>query len=101
MCSFGKDSMAMLYTMKKYKLPIDMIVYVRIMFDKDTPAEIPEHEKWIEKYAIPKIKKDFGLNVIVLESENNYVDLFNTPITRGSRKRSKSWFPITFRFLVS
>ena len=26
MCSFGKDSMAMLYTMKKYDLPIDMIV---------------------------------------------------------------------------
>lgn len=50
MCSFGKDSMAMLYTMKKYNLPIDMIVYVRIMFDKDTPAEIPEHEKWIEEY---------------------------------------------------
>ena len=44
MCSFGKDSMAMLYTMKKYNMPIDMIVYVRIMFDKGISAEIPLHE---------------------------------------------------------
>ena len=96
MCSFGKDSMAMLYIMKKYNLPIDMIVYVRIMFDKDTPAEIPEHEKWIEEYAIPKIKKDFGLDVIVLESDKNYVDLFNTEITRGSRKGQNRGFPLLF-----
>ena len=96
MCSFGKDSMAMLYTMKKYNLPIDMIVYVRIMFDKDTPAEIPEHEKWIEEYAISKIKKDFGLDVIVLESEKNYVDLFNTAITRGDRKGQNRGFPLLF-----
>ena len=96
MSSFGKDSMAMLYTMKKYNLPIDMIVYVRIMFDKYTSAEIPEHEKWIEEYAIPKIKQDFGINVTIIESEKNYVDLFNTAITRGDRKGQNRGFPLLF-----
>lgn len=96
MSSMGKDSMAMLYTMKKFNIPIDMIVYVRIMFDKNTSAEIPEHEEWIFNYAIPKIKQDFGIDVIILQSEKNYIDLFNTAITRGNRKGKNRGFPLLF-----
>lgn len=96
MCSFGKDSMAMLYTMKEKGMQIDEIVYVRIMFDKNTSAEIPEHEKWINDYAIPKIEKDFDANVVILQSEYTYFDLFNKPITRGSRQGQNRGFPLLF-----
>ena len=96
MCSFGKDSMAMLYKMKEHNMPIDEIVYVRIMFDKDTPAEIPQHEEWINNYAIPKIKEDFGLDVKILQSKFTYIDLFNKEITRGSRQGQNRGFPLLF-----
>lgn len=96
MCSFGKDSMAMLYKMKENNIPIDEIVYVRIMFDKDTPAEIPEHEEWINNYAIPKVKEDFGLDVKIVQSEFTYLDLFNKEITRGSRQGQNRGFPLLF-----
>lgn len=94
--SFGKDSLAMLYIMKEHSIPIDEIVFVRIMFDDETSAEIPEHEQWIMNYAIPKIKKDFGLDVKIIQSDFTYLDLFNKEITRGKRKGQKRGFPLLF-----
>lgn len=96
MCSFGKDSMAMLYTMKEHNIPIDDIVYVEIMFDKYIPAELPKHEQWIKTYAIPKIKQDFGIDVTVIKSQYTYKDLFYKKITRGSRKGQNRGFPLLF-----
>lgn len=96
MCSFGKDSMAMLYAMKTHNMPIDEIVYVKIMFDNNTSAELPKHEKWVNSYAIPKIKEDFGIDVKVIQSQKTYKDLFYTEITRGSRKGQNRGFPLLF-----
>lgn len=96
MCSFGKDSMAMLYTMKEHNIAIDKIVYVKIMFDNETSAELPKHEQWIESYAKPKIKKDFGIDVTVIKSQYTYKDLFYKEITRGSRKGQNRGFPLLF-----
>lgn len=96
MTSFGKDSMAMLYIMKEHNIVPDEIVWVRIMLDNETSGEIPEHEKWIFEYAIPKIKEDFGIDVTILQSEKSYVDLFNTAITRGCRQGQNRGFPLLF-----
>lgn len=94
--SFGKDSLAMLYTMKEHNIPIDEIVFVHIWFDKNTSAEIPEHEQWIFNYAIPKIQKDFGLDVKIVQSDFTYLDLFNKKITRGEREGQNRGFPLLF-----
>ena len=96
MCSFGKDSMAMLYTMKEHKMPIDEIVYVKILFDDEISAELPEHEEWINNYAIPKIKQDFCIDVKVIQANYTYKDLFYKEITRGERKGQNRGFPLLF-----
>ncbi len=96
MCSFGKDSMAMLYTMKEHNIPIDEIVYVKIMFDNKISAELPKHEEWINNYAIAKIKKDFGINVKTIQANYTYKDLFYKEITRGERKGQNRGFPLLF-----
>lgn len=96
MCSFGKDSMAMLYIMKEHNIPIDEIVYVRIMFDNNISAELAIHEEWINNYAIPKIKEDFDVNVKIIQSNYSYKDLFYKEITRGSRKGNNRGFPLLF-----
>ena len=96
MCSFGKDSMAMLYTMKEHNITIDKIVYVKIMFDSKTSAELSKHEEWINNNAIPKIKQDFGIDVTVIKSQYTYKDLFYKEITRGSRKGQNRGFPLLF-----
>lgn len=96
MCSFGKDSMALLYLMKEKNIPIDRIVYVKIMFDNEISAELPKHEKWINNYAIPKIKNDFGIDVDVVRSEYTYKDLFFKEITKGSRQGENRGFPLLF-----
>lgn len=94
MCSFGKDSIALLYTMKEHNIPIDEIVYCKIMFDNETSAELPKHEKWIEEYAIPKIEKEFGVNVTTIIPKKTYKDYFYTKITRGPRKGNIRGFPL-------
>lgn len=96
MCSFGKDSIAMLYTMKEHNIPIDEIVYVKIMFDNKISAELPKHEEWINNYAIAKIKKDFGINVKTIQANYTYKDLFYKEITRGERKGQNRGFPLLF-----
>lgn len=96
MCSFGKDSIAMLYTMKKYNIPIDKIVYCSIFFDNDISAELPEHDKWIWEYAMPKIEDEFGVKVTIIQSKYSYKDLFYAPITRGDRQGQNRGFPLLF-----
>lgn len=96
MSSMGKDSIAMLYTMKEKNINIDEIVYVHIMFDNEISAELPKHEQWIYNYAIPKIKEDFGVDVKVIQAEYTYKDLFYKEITRGSRKGQNRGFPLLF-----
>ena len=96
MSSCGKDSMAMLYTMREHNMPIDDIVYVKIMFDNEISAELPAHEEWINNYAIPKIKEDFGIDVKVIQANYTYKDLFFKEITRGSREGKNRGFPLLF-----
>jgi tRNA(Ile)-lysidine synthase TilS/MesJ len=84
--SGGKDSMASTILAHILKKPVSELVYCRVMFDEEISAEVPEHDRFLHEVAFPKIKKDFGYKIVTVRSEKNYVDLFNTPITKGPRK---------------
>ena len=83
--SMGKDSMATIILAYITKQPIDSVVYCEVMFDEKTSGEVPEHAQFIHNIAIPRIRNDFGFGVEVIRSDQNYVELFNTPISKGKR----------------
>lgn len=84
-CSFGKDSLATLILAHEHGEPVDEIVYCEVMFDETTSGEQPEHAAFINEVAIPKITKDFGYKVTRIRAEKNYIELHNTPISKGPR----------------
>ena len=84
--SGGKDSTASAILAHILKRPVSELVYCKVMFDEETSGEVPEHEQFLQEVAIPKIQKDFGFKVITIRDEKNYVELHNTPISRGPRK---------------
>ena len=55
-CSFGKDSLATIILAYLHGEPLDEIVYARVMFDKNRSAEVPEHEEFINKVAVPALQ---------------------------------------------
>lgn len=67
------------------KRPVSECVYCRVMFDEQTSAEVPEHERFLQEEAFPKIRKDFGFHIETIRAESNYVQLHNTPISKGPR----------------
>lgn len=84
--SGGKDSTATAILAYLLKKPVSELVYCRVMFDEETSAEVPEHERFLQEVAFPKLQKDFGFKIVTIRDPQNYVELFHTPITRGRRK---------------
>ncbi len=52
-CSFGKDSLTTVLLAKKYREPLDEVVYCEVMFDKGISGEVPEHRGEIYGNAVP------------------------------------------------
>lgn len=75
-CSFGKDSLAAIMVAEEHGMKIDRAVYVRIMFDEDTPAEPLEHDTWIHDVAIPALRERYGIETDIIQPQNTYKDLF-------------------------
>lgn len=75
-CSFGKDSLAAIIECERRGLHIDKALYVRIMFDDETSAELPEHEEFIHNKAIPLLKSLYGIETEVLQADYSYCDCF-------------------------
>lgn len=69
--SGGKDSMATLILAKQHNEPLDAAVWARVMWDETRGAEHPEHDDWMMEEAIPKIEREWGTPVHVLESRKN------------------------------
>ena len=92
-CSFGKDSMAAILLAKEHGEPLDEAVYCEVMFDQDISGEVPEHRDFIYSTAIPALER-MGVKVVVLRSEQTYVDLFTGRITRGPKKGMVRSFPL-------
>lgn len=94
--SGGKDSMASTILAHKLKKPVSELVYCRVMFDEEISAEVPEHERFLHEVAFPKIKKDFGFKIVTVRDPRNYVELFNTPVTKGKGKGLLRGSPVCF-----
>lgn len=95
-CSFGKDSLATVILAKAYGLPIDAVVYARIMFDENRSAEPPEHEEFIHKIAIPTLER-WGIKTIIVDSPVTFQDCFYRVRCRGQNEGKYVGFPIPGR----
>ena len=93
-CSFGKDSIAAILVALEHGIKIDEIFYCRLMFDDKISAEYPEHEQFIHNVAIPKLRDEYGLKTVVVESKP-YRDLFYRKYGSRSKKEGQIYgFPI-------
>lgn len=93
-CSFGKDSLAQIIVAKEHGEPLDAVIYSEVMFTDEISGEFPEHRDFIYNVAIPKLKDQYGLEVIVLRSPQTMWKDFNTVRVRGSTKGLLRGFPI-------
>lgn len=93
-CSFGKDSLAQIVVAKEHGEPIDAVIYSEVMFTDEISGEFPEHRDFIYNVAIPKLKELYGLETIVLRSEQTMWRDFHTVRVRGSTKGLLRGFPI-------
>lgn len=74
MLSYGKDSMAMIEIATRLGIQIDEIRHIEIMFDKDTPADLPSIVEFKE-YANKRIKEMYGIEVTTLRSPHTFKEL--------------------------
>ena len=93
-CSFGKDSLAQIIVAKEHGEPIDSVIYSEVMFTDEISGEFPEHRDFIYNVAIPKLKELYGLETIVLRSEQTMWRDFHTVRVRGSTEGLLRGFPI-------
>lgn len=93
-CSFGKDSLAAIMVAEEHGMKIDRAVYVRIMFDEDTPAEPLEHDTWIHDVAIPALRERYGIETDIIQPKNTYKDLFYRVREKGNHVGCIYGFPM-------
>lgn len=80
--SGGKDSMATILLCFMQKLPLDRVVYCRVLYDNELSAEFPEHEQFLEKHAFPYIRA-MGYKLDIVVPEKTYLDIFFETRQRG------------------
>lgn len=93
-CSGGKDSVATLLLAKQHNEPIDMVVYVEVMFDESISGELPEHVEFVYNTLKPWVENELGVPFIILRSERNFVERFHHILCRGKNKGEKHGFPL-------
>lgn len=74
--SGGKDSTASIILCHLYGVPIKKIVYVRMMFDENTPATLPIMTDFVDK-AAETFRGAWGYDVEIIKSINTAVDIAN------------------------
>lgn len=100
-CSWsgGKDSTASIILAHENKEPLDIIIFVEVMFDivNNISGENPRHIHFIRNVAIPLFEK-WGYKVVVLRSSTDYLELFHRKIERPRKhmdhKGKQFGFPI-------
>ena len=90
-CSGGKDSVATILAALKYNEPLDEVVWVEVMFDKETSGEVPEHRNFIYGSLKPFCEKN-GIRFTVLHSPKTYDDVFHQTFKRGKNTGKKYGF---------
>lgn len=90
-CSGGKDSVATILVSLEKKEPLDEVVWVEVMFDKETSGEVPEHRDFVYNSLKPFCEKN-GVKFTVLHSPKTYDDVFHHIFTRGKNTGLKHGF---------
>lgn len=91
-CSFGKDSIAMLEVISNNNLPLDHIIFVEPMFDKNLSGLYPEQREWIY-VAKERIREMWGYDIEILHSKVTYKEQFYTKKVRGKHIGDNYSFP--------
>ena len=90
-CSGGKDSVATILTALKYNEPLDEVVWIEVMFDKETSGEVPEHRAFVYGSLKPFCEKN-GIRFTILHSPKTYDDVFDQTFKRGKNTGKKYGF---------
>ena len=101
-CSWsgGKDSTASIILAHLNNEPLDVIIFVEVMYDKkrNISGENPRHIDFIMNKAKPMFES-WGYKVVILRSETDYLDFFNriieNPRKHKDHKGKKFGFPVT------
>lgn len=96
-CSFGKDSIASILVALEHGIKIDEVVYCRCMFTDTISAEYPEHEKFIHEVAIPKLRDEYGLKTVIVESKPYYTLFYRIYGERSNKQGRIYGFPFGIR----
>lgn len=91
--SGGKDSLAALVTHIESGGRCDGAIYCRIMFDRETSAEFPEHEEWLHEKCFPTLEREYGVKTKIVQSKETYIEHFYRKFKRGKKVGQIYGFP--------
>lgn len=101
--SGGKDSMATIILAHENKEPLDLIIFVEVMFDKEISGELPEHIEFIKEKCIP-LFREWGYETEILHAKKTYMDTFNHIIEKSNKPErvgKKSGFPMAGKCAIN
>ena len=90
-CSGGKDSIATILLALKHGEPLDEVVWVEVMFTKESSGEVPEHRDFVYNKLKPFCEEN-GIQFTILHSTKTYDDVFHQLFTRGKNVGQKYGF---------
>lgn len=90
-CSGGKDSIATILLALEHGEPLDEVVWVEVMFNKELSGEVPEHRDFVYNKLKPFCEKN-GIRFTILHSAKTYDDVFHQLFTRGKNVGQKYGF---------
>lgn len=99
-CSGGKDSIATILLALEHGEPLDEVVWVEVMFNKELSGEVPEHREFIYSKLKPFFEEN-GIQFTILHATKTYDDVFHQLFTRGKNVGQKYGFARPRRCFVS
>lgn len=99
-CSGGKDSIATILLALEHGEPLDEVVWVEVMFNKELSGEVPEHREFIYSKLKPFCDEN-GIRFTILHSAKTYDDVFHHLFTRGKNVGQKHGFTRPRRCVVN
>ena len=99
-CSGGKDSIATILLALEHGEPLDEVVWVEVMFNKELSGEVPEHREFIYSKLKPFCEEN-GIRFTILHAAKTYDDVFHHLFTRGKNVGQKHGFTRPRRCVVN
>lgn len=90
-CSGGKDSIATILLALEHNEPLDEVIWVEVMFNKELSGEVPEHREFIYDKLKPFCEEN-GIQFTILHSAKTYEDVFHQLYARGKNFGQKYGF---------